>query len=103
RRRTLPRGPDPGGRLRRHDRSGRRRSCCGSLAGDARMKIDEGVRLSRLTTLGTGGPALAFARPETVDELQEALGFARERGLPVARSEERRVGKECRCRWAAEH
>ena len=48
------------------------------------MKIDEGVRLSRLTTLGTGGPALAFARPETVDELQEALGFARERGLPVA-------------------
>ena len=48
------------------------------------MKIDEGVRLSRLTTLGTGGPALAFARPETVDELQEALGFARQRGLPVA-------------------
>jgi len=48
------------------------------------VKIDEGVRLSRLTTLGTGGPALAFARPETVDELQEALGFASERGLPVA-------------------
>jgi UDP-N-acetylenolpyruvoylglucosamine reductase len=48
------------------------------------VKIDQGVRLSRLTTLGTGGPALAFARPETVDELQEALGFAREQGLPVA-------------------
>jgi UDP-N-acetylmuramate dehydrogenase len=48
------------------------------------VKIDERVRLSRFTTLGTGGPALAFARPETVDELQEALGFARERGLPVA-------------------
>jgi UDP-N-acetylenolpyruvoylglucosamine reductase len=48
------------------------------------VKIDEGVRLSRFTTLGTGGPALAFARPETVDELHEALGFARERGLPVA-------------------
>ncbi|HVD42728.1 MAG TPA: UDP-N-acetylmuramate dehydrogenase [Gaiellaceae bacterium] len=48
------------------------------------MKIDEGVRLSRFTTLGTGGPALAFARPETVDELHEALGFARERGLSVA-------------------
>jgi UDP-N-acetylenolpyruvoylglucosamine reductase len=48
------------------------------------VKIDEGVRLSRFTTLGTGGPALAFARPETVDELQEALGFAREQGLPVA-------------------
>jgi UDP-N-acetylenolpyruvoylglucosamine reductase len=48
------------------------------------MKIDEGVRLSRFTTLGTGGPAVAFARPETVDELRKALGFAREQGLPVA-------------------
>ncbi len=48
------------------------------------MKIDEGVRLSRFTTLGTGGPASAFTRPQTIDELQEALGFARERGLPVA-------------------
>ena len=48
------------------------------------MKIDEGVRLSRFTTLGTGGPAVAFARPETVAELREALAFARERGLPVA-------------------
>ena len=48
------------------------------------MKIDEGVRLSRFTTLGTGGPARAFARPETVEELQSALGFAREHGLPAA-------------------
>jgi UDP-N-acetylmuramate dehydrogenase len=48
------------------------------------MKFDEGVRLSRFTTLGTGGTARAFARPQTVDELQAALGFARERGLPVA-------------------
>ena len=48
------------------------------------MKIDEGVRLSRFTTLGTGGPARAFARPETVEDLQSALGFAREHGLPAA-------------------
>jgi UDP-N-acetylmuramate dehydrogenase len=48
------------------------------------VNIDEGVRLSRFTTLGTGGPARAFARPETVDELQGALDFARERSLPVA-------------------
>ncbi len=48
------------------------------------MKIDEGVRLSRFTTLGTGGPARAFARPESVKELQSALGFAREQGLHVA-------------------
>jgi UDP-N-acetylenolpyruvoylglucosamine reductase len=48
------------------------------------VKIDEGVRLSRFTTLGTGGPARAFARPESVEELQSALGFAREQGLLVA-------------------
>jgi UDP-N-acetylmuramate dehydrogenase len=48
------------------------------------MKIDEGVRLSRFTTLGTGGPARFFARPETVEELQSAIGFAREQGLPAA-------------------
>jgi UDP-N-acetylmuramate dehydrogenase len=48
------------------------------------MTIEEGVALSRFTTLGTGGRAGAFARPETVDELEEALGFARERDLMVA-------------------
>jgi UDP-N-acetylenolpyruvoylglucosamine reductase len=48
------------------------------------MRFEEGVRLSRFTTIGTGGPAKAFARPETVDELQGALAFAAERGLPVA-------------------
>jgi len=47
------------------------------------VKIEEGVSLSRFTTLGTGGRARAFARPETVDALQEALAFARERALPV--------------------
>ena len=48
------------------------------------MRLDEGVALSRFTTLGTGGPARAFARPETLDELQEALAWAGERELPVA-------------------
>ena len=48
------------------------------------MRIEENVSLSRHTTLGTGGPARAFARPETLDELDEALAWAEERGLPVA-------------------
>jgi UDP-N-acetylmuramate dehydrogenase len=48
------------------------------------MRIEEGVRLSRFTTIGTGGPAKAFARPETTADLQEALAFAAERGLAVA-------------------
>ena len=48
------------------------------------MRIEEGVPLSRYTTLGTGGPARAFARPESLDELHAALAWARERSLPVA-------------------
>jgi UDP-N-acetylmuramate dehydrogenase len=48
------------------------------------VTIDEGVALSRFTTLGTGGPARWFARPETIDELQEALTWAHARGAPVA-------------------
>jgi UDP-N-acetylmuramate dehydrogenase len=48
------------------------------------VKVDEGVLLSRFTTLGTGGPARAFARPETLAELEEALAWAREKGLAVA-------------------
>jgi UDP-N-acetylenolpyruvoylglucosamine reductase len=46
--------------------------------------IEENVPLARFTTLGTGGPARALARPETLDELREALAWARERELPVA-------------------
>jgi UDP-N-acetylmuramate dehydrogenase len=48
------------------------------------MTLEQGVRLSRFTTIGTGGPAKAFARAETIDDLQAALAFAAERGLPVA-------------------
>ena len=48
------------------------------------MKIDEGVALSRFTTLGAGGAAKAFARPESLEELDEALAWAKERDLAVA-------------------
>ena len=48
------------------------------------MKIEEQIFLWRFTTLGTGGSARAFARPETLDELQRALRFAQDHGLPVA-------------------
>jgi len=48
------------------------------------MNLEEGVRLARYTTLGTGGPATAFARPETAEELQEVLVLAQERGLSIA-------------------
>ena len=48
------------------------------------MKVDEGVSLARYTTLGTGGPARFFARPETLAELEEALRFAAEHEAAVA-------------------
>jgi UDP-N-acetylmuramate dehydrogenase len=38
--------------------------------------MDEQVALARYTTIGTGGPARFFARPETVDQLVELLRWA---------------------------
>src|SRR5581483_10945169 len=40
--------------------------------------------LSRFTTLGTGGPARAFARPGSVDEVEQLLAWAAKRDLAVA-------------------
>jgi len=48
------------------------------------MRIEEGVELARFTTLGTGGPARAFARPESEAEVEELLRWAQERSLGVA-------------------
>lgn len=48
------------------------------------MRIEEGVALARLTTLGTGGPARAFARPETEQEVGELLRWAAQQELAVA-------------------
>ena len=47
------------------------------------MRIETGVALSRLTTIGTGGPALAFARPRSLADLEDALRFAGSEGLDV--------------------
>ena len=47
------------------------------------MEIERGVPLARLTTIGTGGPAAALARPSTLAELEQAVGWAVERGLAV--------------------
>jgi UDP-N-acetylenolpyruvoylglucosamine reductase len=48
------------------------------------LTIEEGVPLARHTTLGTGGPARWFARPRTLEELEEALAFAQREGARVA-------------------
>jgi UDP-N-acetylmuramate dehydrogenase len=46
--------------------------------------MEEQVALSRFTTIGTGGPARWFARPDSVDALEEALRWANARGVAVA-------------------
>jgi UDP-N-acetylenolpyruvoylglucosamine reductase len=74
----------PPRRSRPRRRRGRRRPGGSADPGGADVKIEEGVALSRFTTIGTGGPAKAFARPETLAELEEALAWARERGLAIA-------------------
>ncbi len=40
--------------------------------------------MSRLTTVGTGGPARWFARPERREQLEQVLRWASDAGLPVA-------------------
>lgn len=47
------------------------------------VRIDEGVPLARLTTVGIGGPARGLARPGTLAELEQVVAWAARRGLPV--------------------
>jgi len=48
------------------------------------VNVDEDIALARYTTLGTGGPARAFARPESERDVDELLRWAAERSLQVA-------------------
>jgi UDP-N-acetylmuramate dehydrogenase len=48
-----------------------------------RIAVEEGASLARLTTVGIGGPARALLRPRTLGELEQALTWARDQGLPV--------------------
>jgi UDP-N-acetylmuramate dehydrogenase len=48
------------------------------------VNTEEGVELSRFTTLGTGGPARVFARPESQAEVEDLLRWAGQRSLAVA-------------------
>jgi UDP-N-acetylenolpyruvoylglucosamine reductase len=47
------------------------------------IELEQGIALSRLTTIGTGGPAAYFARPETLEQLAEVLAWADREGVPV--------------------
>jgi UDP-N-acetylenolpyruvoylglucosamine reductase len=47
------------------------------------MNIEKGVPLARLTTIGTGGPATAVARPRSLADLEQALRFAAAESLEI--------------------
>src|SRR4051812_22195072 len=47
------------------------------------MQLEQNVPLARYTTIGTGGPARWFARPETVEELHEHLRSAHDDGVGI--------------------
>src|SRR5262249_29140251 len=85
RRRRAARGRLGAARRPRPDaRRRRRRPGGGAAAGAAGMKVEEGVGLARHTTLRNGGRARAFAQPGSIEEVEELLRWARERGLTVA-------------------
>jgi UDP-N-acetylmuramate dehydrogenase len=56
-------------------------SCAASVFS---MVAEEKVALARYTTIGTGGPARWFARPESIDDLVAALAWARRHEMPIA-------------------
>jgi UDP-N-acetylmuramate dehydrogenase len=47
------------------------------------LRIEENVPIAPLTTLGIGGPARYYARVGSAGALSAAVGWARERGLPL--------------------
>jgi UDP-N-acetylenolpyruvoylglucosamine reductase len=48
------------------------------------VTFEERVPLSRFTTLGTGGPARWFAKPESVEELSQVLRWTADHGLSAS-------------------
>jgi UDP-N-acetylenolpyruvoylglucosamine reductase len=54
------------------------------MSGRTAPAREQHVPLSRFTTLGTGGPACWFAKPETVDDLVALLAWTAGDGVPLA-------------------
>ena len=50
---------------------------------DLAARLEHDVPLARLTTVGIGGPARAFARPETVRDLEQLMTWAEDAVLPI--------------------
>src|SRR2546421_4816958 len=88
---------------RRHTRSDRDWSSdvCSS---DLRVSVEQASGFGWDRYVGPEGARIGmetFGASAPLQELQKKFGFTVER--VVARSEERRVGKECRSRWSPYH
>lgn len=53
------------------------------MAVNLTINIQEYVPLAPLTTLGVGGPARFFVEARSIEDVREALAFARSRSLPL--------------------
>src|SRR5260370_15728733 len=71
------------------------------LAADPRLKLAAIEAVAQTSRVASTGSRLLSGHAAVWDELEEE--FAEFAGTPAARSEERRVGKECRSRWSPYH
>src|SRR3712207_7810945 len=88
---------------RRHTRYWRDWSsdvCSSDLAGYAPTQEIELVK-SRLAAAGVDHEVRQLVRGH--EPAEEVVELAEELGADLVRSEERRVGKECRSRWSPDH
>ena len=79
----------------------------GIAAGVAVLGISASSKANLLSELGAEANLLTVSAGQSVDGSPASLPMTAERMIaripPVERSEERRVGKECRSRWSPYH
>ena len=71
----------------------------------ARIIKMKDIRTGRITLCGTGAERLAQATAAGLvsGELRRDVETVRQENARLHRSEERRVGEECRSRWSPDH
>src|SRR5690606_41191919 len=72
--------------------------CSSDLIGDA--EITAGLLLTKYAAAGHRASVIHMTAGEKGNPRMDHLAYRKQR---IERSEERRVGKECRSRWAREH
>src|SRR5687767_15962163 len=84
------------------DASGPAVGCAGRLDGVFAVITARPLRKTAFAVLKDAAVAIVRERSATLDRVERGDSLGREK-FRVARSEERRVGKECRTRWTPDH